>query len=76
MIDQVASNFQFEIFLTTNFEGYKYVYDANSGQKRRKVAYTALNSESSRSHSVFSIRLVQGPLDPDGEQVLLVGFLK
>ncbi|XP_023930763.1 kinesin-like protein KIF23 [Lingula anatina] len=40
------------------------------GQKRRKVAHTALNTESSRSHSVFNIRLVQAPLDPLGEEVL------
>ena len=41
-----------------------------AGQKRRKVAHTALNTESSRSHSVFTIRLVQAPLDPMGEEVL------
>jgi hypothetical protein len=29
------------------------------GQKRRRVAQTTLNAESSRSHSVFTIRLVQ-----------------
>lgn len=29
------------------------------GQRRRHIAYTALNAESSRSHSVFTIRLVQ-----------------
>ena len=49
------------------------------GQKRRKVAHTALNTESSRSHSVFNIRLVQAPLDPRGEEVLQVwreGFIK
>ncbi|XP_074661164.1 kinesin-like protein KIF23 [Tubulanus polymorphus] len=40
------------------------------GQKRRKVAHTALNAESSRSHSVFNIRIVQAPLDPLGEEVL------
>ncbi|XP_021341173.1 kinesin-like protein KIF23 isoform X2 [Mizuhopecten yessoensis] len=40
------------------------------GQKRRKVAHTALNAESSRSHSIFNIRLVQAPLDPRGEEVL------
>jgi kinesin family protein 23 len=33
-------------------------------QKRRVVAYTDLNSESSRSHSIFSIRIVQAPFDP------------
>ncbi|XP_067941465.1 kinesin-like protein KIF23 [Watersipora subatra] len=41
------------------------------GQKRRKVAHTALNAESSRSHSVFTIRLVQAPLDTDLKEVLL-----
>ena len=46
------------------------------GQKRRKVAHTALNTESSRSHSVFNIRLVQAPLDPRGEEVLQVIFFK
>ncbi|KAL7295722.1 hypothetical protein TKK_0011067 [Trichogramma kaykai] len=40
------------------------------GQRRRRVAHTALNAESSRSHSVFTIRLVQAPLDGEGEQVL------
>ncbi|XP_064645209.1 kinesin-like protein KIF23 isoform X2 [Lineus longissimus] len=40
------------------------------GQKRRKVAHTALNASSSRSHSVFNIRLVQAPLDPIGEEVV------
>lgn len=33
------------------------------GQKRKRVAHTMLNEESSRSHSVFTIRLVQAPLD-------------
>ncbi|CAG5118902.1 unnamed protein product, partial [Candidula unifasciata] len=40
------------------------------GQRRRKVAHTTLNAESSRSHSVFNIRLVQAPLDDRGEQVV------
>ncbi|XP_035825557.1 kinesin-like protein KIF23 isoform X2 [Aplysia californica] len=40
------------------------------GQKRRKVAHTTLNAESSRSHSVFNIRLVQAPLDGKGEEVI------
>jgi hypothetical protein len=42
------------------------------GQKRRRVGQTILNLESSRSHSVFAIKLVQAPLDPDGEDVLQV----
>ncbi|XP_018405122.1 PREDICTED: kinesin-like protein KIF23 [Cyphomyrmex costatus] len=40
------------------------------GQRKRRVAHTALNAESSRSHSVFTIRLVQAPLDGEGEQVI------
>ncbi|XP_077483535.1 kinesin family member pavarotti isoform X1 [Amblyomma americanum] len=40
------------------------------GQKRKRMAYTALNAESSRSHSVFNIRLVQAPLDAHGLDVI------
>ncbi|XP_077372859.1 kinesin-like protein KIF23 isoform X2 [Festucalex cinctus] len=40
------------------------------GQKRRKVANTRLNRESSRSHSVFVIKLAQAPLDADGDGIL------
>lgn len=40
------------------------------GQKRKRVGQTILNSESSRSHSVFTIRLVQAPTDSQGETVL------
>ena len=40
------------------------------GQKRRRVAQTTLNHESSRSHSVFTIKLVQAPLDASGEEVV------
>lgn len=29
------------------------------GQRKRHIAHTALNAESSRSHSIFTIRLVQ-----------------
>lgn len=39
------------------------------GKKRRRVAHTQLNAESSRSHSVFNIRIVQSPLDPSGREV-------
>ncbi|XP_070152141.1 kinesin-like protein KIF23 [Polyergus mexicanus] len=41
------------------------------GQRKRRVAHTALNAESSRSHSVFTIRLVQAPLDCEGEHIML-----
>ena len=40
------------------------------GQERRRIAHTQLNAESSRSHSIFNIRLVQAPLDPLGEDLL------
>lgn len=40
------------------------------GQKRKRVGHTLLNAESSRSHSVFTIRLVQAPTDSQGETVL------
>ena len=42
------------------------------GQKKRRVAHTQMNQESSRSHSVFTIRLVQAPLDHSGKEVLQV----
>lgn len=41
------------------------------GDRNRRRAQTVLNHESSRSHSVFNIRLVQAPLDPSGEEILL-----
>ncbi|XP_061037942.1 kinesin-like protein KIF23 isoform X6 [Eubalaena glacialis] len=41
-----------------------------NGQKKRRIANTHLNRESSRSHSVFNIKLVQAPLDADGDNVL------
>ncbi|XP_070828181.1 kinesin-like protein KIF23 [Chaetodon trifascialis] len=40
------------------------------GQKKRKVANTCLNRESSRSHSVLIIKLAQAPLDADGDKIL------
>ncbi|KHJ42142.1 kinesin motor domain protein [Trichuris suis] len=40
------------------------------GQRLRRVAHTLLNTESSRSHSVFNIRVVQAPLDENGKEVL------
>lgn len=42
----------------------------HTGQKRKRTGHTILNSESSRSHSVFTIRLVQAPTDSRGEQLL------
>lgn len=40
------------------------------GQKRKRTGHTTLNAESSRSHSVFTIRLVQAPTDSRGEQLI------
>ncbi|XP_054900796.1 kinesin-like protein KIF23 isoform X5 [Poeciliopsis prolifica] len=40
------------------------------GQKKRRIANTELNRESSRSHSVFTVKLAQAPLDADGDHVL------
>ena len=40
------------------------------GQKQRRVAETQLNMESSRSHSIFNIRVVAVPLDALGEEIL------
>ncbi|XP_061451507.1 kinesin-like protein KIF23 isoform X9 [Rhineura floridana] len=40
------------------------------GQKKRRIANTQLNRESSRSHSVFLIKLAQAPLDANGDNVL------
>ncbi|XP_026711776.1 kinesin-like protein KIF23 [Athene cunicularia] len=40
------------------------------GQKKRHIANTQLNRESSRSHSVYIIKLAQAPLDADGDNVL------
>nr|XP_022309325.1 kinesin-like protein KIF23 isoform X1 [Crassostrea virginica] len=56
-----------EVEITSPEEAFEVLF---KGQKRRKVAHTALNAESSRSHSIFNIRLVQAPLDPRGEEVL------
>lgn len=42
----------------------------HSGQKRKRMGHTILNAESSRSHSVFTIRLVQAPVDQRGEYVV------
>lgn len=41
------------------------------GQERRRKAATILNDRSSRSHSVFNIRIVQAPYDEEGKQILL-----
>lgn len=56
-----------EVEVKSTEEAFEVLY---KGQKRRRVAETQLNHESSRSHSVFTIRLVQAPLDTSGEEVM------
>ncbi|GLH11893.1 Kinesin-like protein KLP2 [Gryllus bimaculatus] len=56
-----------ELEVTSPQEAFEAFY---KGQKRKKMAHTNLNSESSRSHMVFTIRLVQAPLDSTGESAL------
>lgn len=41
-----------------------------TGQRRKRTGQTILNSESSRSHSVFTVRLVQAPIDNRGEELV------
>lgn len=52
--------------------GNVFVFFFLTGQKKRRIANTQLNRESSRSHSVFIIKLAQAPLDADGDNVLQV----
>ncbi|XP_022161653.1 kinesin-like protein KIF23 [Myzus persicae] len=40
------------------------------GQLRKRTAPTFLNMDSSRSHTVFTIRVVQAPLDTDGVSII------
>lgn len=56
-----------EVEVKSTEEAYEVFWN---GQKRRRVAHTQLNAESSRSHSVFTIRLVQAPLDSSGQEIL------
>lgn len=56
-----------EVEITTTEEAFSVF---KKGQERRRIAHTQLNAESSRSHSIFNIRLVQAPLDPIGEDLL------
>ncbi|VDK37128.1 unnamed protein product [Dibothriocephalus latus] len=44
------------------------------GRKRRHVASTALNEASSRSHSIFTIRIVRAGYDPNYDEVIQVPF--
>ena len=58
-----------EVEVKSTEEAFEVLYH---GQKQRRVAQTQLNQESSRSHSVFTVRLVQAPLDHCGKDVLQV----
>lgn len=40
------------------------------GQKARRIASTVLNTDSSRSHVVFNIRLVKVPFDETGSTIV------
>ncbi|XP_065178180.1 kinesin-like protein KIF23 isoform X2 [Sycon ciliatum] len=57
-----------EVPVTSTEEAYEQLV---KGQKKRRVAHTQLNHESSRSHSIFNIRLIRAPLDEAGKSVLL-----
>ena len=61
-----------EVEVKSTEEAFEVLYH---GQKQRRVAQTQLNQESSRSHSVFTIRLVQAPLDHCGKDVLQVRII-
>ncbi|KAK9505405.1 hypothetical protein O3M35_009470 [Rhynocoris fuscipes] len=56
---------ELEVYSTD--EAFEIYYRA---QKRKRVGQTLLNQESSRSHSIFTIKVVQAPLDEDGEKVV------
>ncbi|XP_046389845.1 kinesin-like protein KIF23 [Ischnura elegans] len=57
-----------EVEVTSTEEAFEIFY---KGQKRKRMAHTCLNAESSRSHSVFTLRLVQAPLNSKGDDILL-----
>ena len=61
-----------EVEVKSTEEAFEVLYH---GQKQRRVAQTQLNQESSRSHSVFTVRLVQAPLDHCGKDVLQVKII-
>lgn len=42
------------------------------GQKRRRVGATVLNKESSRSHGIFTIRIVRTGYDSTYDEVIMV----
>ena len=58
-----------EVEVKSTEEAFEVLYQ---GQKLRRVAQTQLNTESSRSHSVFTIRVVMAPLDHNGEDIIQV----
>jgi kinesin family protein 23 len=56
-----------EIEVKSTDEAYELLW---KGQQKRRVAQTQLNHESSRSHSVFTIKIVSAPLDSSGAGVI------
>ncbi|XP_014280741.1 kinesin-like protein KIF23 [Halyomorpha halys] len=57
-----------EVEIGSTEEAFEVFY---KGQKRKHIAQTTLNTESSRAHTVFNIRVVQAPTDENGETLLL-----
>lgn len=56
-----------EVEVKSTEEAFEYFY---KGEKRKRMGCTTLNIDSSRSHSVFTIKLVQAPLNASGETVM------
>ncbi|KAL5109676.1 Kinesin-like protein KIF23 [Taenia crassiceps] len=57
-----------ELEVKTANEALKAYYQ---GQKRRRVGATALNKESSRSHGIFTIRIVRAGYDSNYDEVIM-----
>jgi len=58
-------------FIVKGVDEMRSVMDA--GQRNRSVASTLMNSESSRSHSIFTVTVETAETKPDGEEHIKVG---
>uniref|UniRef100_A0A3B4A063 Kinesin motor domain-containing protein n=1 Tax=Periophthalmus magnuspinnatus TaxID=409849 RepID=A0A3B4A063_9GOBI len=58
-----------EVEVKSTEEAFKVLW---KGQKKRTTSDTPLNHGSSRSHTVFTLKLAQAPLDADGDHILQV----
>ncbi|XP_065202712.1 kinesin-like protein KIF23 [Planococcus citri] len=56
-----------EVEVKSTEEAFEVFY---KGQKRKRMGCTTLNIDSSRSHTVFTIKLVQAPLNASGDRVI------